>query len=103
MAQHRTTPIDFDSTLVRSASVAATFSDMESFAESIEVRPLDKLLADLPGLASLSDTKFTLARRVIRRRAGHLSLIDLAQLRIFAEEVAASAPAGVAERIRTLL
>ena len=60
---------DFDSTLIRRGALATTFYEMAAFAETLEDRPLDKLLAELPGIASLSDMKFSLARQVIRRRA----------------------------------
>lgn len=93
---------DFDSTLLRRAVKAATFNEMAEFAVTLETRPLDKLLAELPGVATLSDMKFRLARQVIRRRARELAPVDLEQLRVFAEEIAASAPAMVAARIREL-
>jgi phosphoserine phosphatase len=93
---------DFDSTLIRRAVKAATFNEMAEFAATLENRPLDKLLADLPGIAGLSEMKFSLARQVIRRRSRELSAIDREQLRAFAEEIAAGAPAVVAARIREL-
>jgi len=93
---------DFDSTLIRRAVKAATFNEMAEFAVSVETRPLDKLLADLPGIASLSEMKFSLARQVLRRRARELSPVDREQLRVLAEEIAAAAPALVASRIRAI-
>lgn len=96
------TAIDFDSTLIRRGIQAATFGQMADFAVSIENRPLQKLLADLPGLAQLSDVKFRLARQVIRRRARALPDVEREQLRIFAAEVASTAPADVARRISEL-
>ena len=96
------TAIDFDSTLIRRGIQAATFGQMADFAASIENRPLQKLLADLPGLAQLSDMKFRLARQVIRRRARALPAVEREQLAIFAAEVAATAPVYVGQRIREL-
>ena len=93
---------DLESTLVRRGASAASLTDMEEFVGTIQGRPLDKLLADLPGLAALSETKFSLARQVIRRRARTLSRIEYEQLRGMAYEVAEDAKADVRERIRSL-
>src|SRR5215218_879147 len=97
-----TAPLDFDSTLIRRGVSAATFNEMAEFAATVENRPLDKLLAELPGIAALSEMKFSLARQVIRRRARELAPIDREQLRVFAAEIADAAPAIVATRIRQL-
>ena len=94
--------LDLDSTLIRRAVTAATFNEMAQFASTVENRPLDKLLAELPVIAGLSDMKFSLARQVIRRRVRDLAEVDRDQLRVFAEEIATSAPAVVAGRIREL-
>jgi hypothetical protein len=92
--------IDFDSTLIRRGFHAATFTEMAQFAEAVEMRPLDKLLAELPAVAQLSELKFSLARQVIRRRVRMLAPIDREQLRLFAAEVAEGAAVDVATRIR---
>jgi hypothetical protein len=92
--------VDLDSTLIRRGVKASTFTDMAAFAGVIETRPLSKLLEELPGIASLSDMKFRLARQVIRRRARELAPVDLDQLRLLAGEIADSNPSLVAERIR---
>jgi hypothetical protein len=96
------TDIDLDSTLIRRGVSASTFSDMAEFVESIQQRSLDRLLADLPGLAVLSTTKFNLARQALRQRARTLEPTDLEQLRLMAFEVADDAGTEVGERIRTL-
>ena len=93
---------DFDSTLIRRGTRATTFSEMAAFAETLEDRPLDKLLTELPGIANLSDMKFSLARQVIRRRARLLHEVERNQLRELAEEVAGTTPMHVAARIRDL-
>lgn len=93
---------DLDSTLIRRGVNAATLSDMADFVETIQQRPLDKLLAELPGLAALSQTKFSLARQVIRRRARTLGRPDYEQLRLVAFEIADDAGNEVGERIRSL-
>jgi hypothetical protein len=93
---------DLDSTLIRRGVSAATLSDMADFVETIQQRPLDKLLGELPGLAALSQTKFSLARQVIRRRARSLERPDYEQLRLMAFEVASDAGNEVGERIRSL-
>ncbi|HEX2834794.1 MAG TPA: hypothetical protein VHW00_17405 [Thermoanaerobaculia bacterium] len=91
---------DLDSTLIRRGVNAATFTDMAEFVETIERRPLDKLLHELPALATLSEMKFSLARQVIRRRARALTEIDREQLRVLACELADQTNAQVGERIR---
>jgi hypothetical protein len=93
---------DLDSTLIRRGVNAATISDMADFVETLQQRPLDKLLGELPGLAALSQTKFSLARQVIRRRAKTLQRPDLEQLQVMAFEVAADSGNEVGERIRSL-
>jgi hypothetical protein len=91
-----------DTTLVLKGAHATTFRDMEDFADNIESRPLDKLLGDLNGLVRLPDTKFELARLVLRRRLRELGDVQREQLRLFAEEVASAADAEAAERIRSV-
>jgi hypothetical protein len=93
---------EFDTTLVRRAENATTFTDMEDFVDDVEARPLDKLLGDLNGLVRLPDTKFELARLVLRRRLRELDEVEREQLRVFAEEVAERAEAEAAERIRSV-
>ena len=93
---------DLDSTLIRRGVSAATFTDMADFVDTIEQRPLNKLLSELPGLARLSHTKFSLARQAIRRRAKALDGPDFEQLRLIAFEIADDAGAEVGERIRSM-
>ena len=97
-----TATYDFDSTLVRRGVNASTFTEMAEFARTVEKRPLDKLLSELPGIAALSEMKFSLARQVIRRRSRELTAVDREQLRRFADEIATTAPALVASRIREI-
>ena len=94
--------MDFDSTLIRHGLQATTLSDMSRFVATMEERPLDKLLVDLPGFALFSETKFTLARAVLRRRLKDLDESDREQLRAYAFEIASESDAEVGERIRTL-
>ena len=91
-----------NTTLVLKGAHATTFRDMEDFADNIENRPLDKLLGDLNGLVRLPDTKFELARLVLRRRVRELADVEREQLRGFAEEGASGADAEAAERIRSV-
>ncbi|HEV2722310.1 MAG TPA: hypothetical protein VG323_19985 [Thermoanaerobaculia bacterium] len=93
---------ELDTTLTLQGVQAQTFREMEDFAEHVETRPLDKLLGDLNGLVRLPDTKFELARLVLRRRLRELAEVEREQLRLFAEEVAAMADAEAAERIRSV-
>ena len=94
--------LDLDSTLIRRGVNATTLTEIEEFAATVERRPLDKLLGELPGIAALSEMKFTLARQVIRRRARYLGNLHREQLRILADEIAESAPSPIAARIREL-
>ena len=96
------TSIDLDSTLVRQGNLAATLSDMVEFVTTIEQRPLGRLLEDLPGIAALSETKFHLARKIIRRRLRSLDDVEREQLDVLAEEVAATVDPITADRIRGL-
>jgi hypothetical protein len=81
---------------------AATISDMAEFVDTIQSRPLDKLLTELPALAELSTTKFSLARQAFRRRVRTLQRPDYEQLRLIAFEVADDAGEEVGERIRSM-
>ena len=95
--------MDFDSTLIRQGRDAVTFADMAEFAHTLESRPIATLLNELPDLARLSDPKFTLAIKILRRRFDHESEVDQQQLRTFAEEIADSVPeTGTASRIRRM-
>ena len=94
---------DFDSTLIRSARGAVTFSDMVEFAEKLENRSLAQLLEELPELARLSTAKFDVATSVLRRRFRGESPVDQAQLRTFGNEIAERAgETTVARRIRAI-
>lgn len=93
---------DFDSTLIRSGVQATTISEMTRFVAIMEQRPLDKLLTDLPGFALLSQTKFNLARAVLRRRMKSLDDVDRRQLLALAHEIAQDEHRDVAERILDL-
>lgn len=93
---------DLDSTLIRRGNQATTFREMTEFAETIENRPLDKLLDELPSLARLSDMKFSVARAVIRRRSRTLEPLEREQLRRDADAVAARTESHIAARIRAV-
>ena len=93
---------DFDTTLIRSGIHATTISELSKFVAAIETRPLDRLLGELPGFALFSNSKFDLARSVVRRRARALPDVEREQIRIFAEEVASRTNDDVAMRIRTI-
>jgi hypothetical protein len=93
--------LDGDSTVVRSGRRAMTYSDMVAFADAIEDRPLQKILEDLPGIATLSDSKFRIASNVLRRRFRLESPVDQIQLRVIADEIASNTEdRTVAKRIR---
>jgi hypothetical protein len=92
--------LDFDSTLIRRGRGATMLSEMAEFAVTVERRPLDKLLAELPAMATLSTTKFGLAQQILRRRMRRLDPVDKQQLRVLAMEIADGTTPEVAERIR---
>jgi hypothetical protein len=93
--------VDLDTTLVRRGQNAMTYSDMVAFAESVETRPLGKILEDLPGIATLSDSKFRIASTVLRRRFQMESPIEQIQLRVIADEIASAVEdRAVGKRIR---
>ncbi len=94
---------DLDTTLLRRGREATSYSDMVVFAETVETRPMIKLLEELPGIASLSETKFHLATTILRRRFRGESPIDQLQLRIIADEIAGtSGDDELARRIRSM-
>ena len=92
---------DFDSTLIRRGRKAVTFADMAEFVHTLESRPIATLLNELPDIAALSEAKFVLATKILRRRFEGESKIDQEQLRAFANEIAANIRDGeLAARIR---
>jgi hypothetical protein len=94
--------LDFESTLIRRGVQATTITEMTRFVETMDQRPLDKLLQDLPGFAVFSETKFSLARAVLRRRLRTLDAVDREQLRVLAAEVASAEKTDVAQRITAI-
>jgi hypothetical protein len=95
--------LDTDSTLIRRGRSALSMSEMVAFVDMLETRPLFKLLEELPELARLSDAKFTLAVKTLRRRFRGESVVDQMQLRIVAHEVAQSIDdSDAAGRVRGL-
>jgi hypothetical protein len=95
--------IDLDSTLIRRGRNAVTFTDMAAFARTLEQRSIVTLLGELPDLARLSEAKFNLATKILRRRFEGESAVDQQQLRSYADEIAGSVDdADLAARIRLL-
>ena len=93
--------MDSDSTLIRRGRAALSVSEMVAFVDMLEARPLLKLLEELPDLARLSDAKFALAMKTLRRRFRGESLVDQMQLRIVANDIAQAIPdAHAAARVR---
>ena len=92
-----------DSTLIRRGRSALSVSEMVAFVDMLEARPLIKLLEELPELARLSEAKFALATKTLRRRFRGESVVDQIQLRIVANEVAQAIEDGdTAARVRGL-
>ncbi len=94
---------DFDSTLIRRGRSSVTLTEIIAFVRTLEERPLTTLLDELPELARLSDTKFSLAIATLRRRFRGETPVDQMQLRVTAFEIARGVrDHAVAQRIRDL-
>jgi hypothetical protein len=94
---------DLDTTLLRQGRAALSYTDMLTFAETVESRPIIKLLEELPGIAALSDSKFRLASTILRRRFRGEAPVHQLQLRIIAGEIASAVnDAEIAHRIRSI-
>lgn len=94
---------DYDSTLIRLGRTAVTFPEMVEFAETLEVRPFVQLLEELPELAKLSETKFSVASNVLRRRFRNETPVDQLQLRTIGLEIADRMGDGLfADRVRSI-
>ena len=59
---------DSESTIVRHGKAAFSFSEMGRFVRELEARPLERLLADLPGLLDLPDAKYALVSLAVGKR-----------------------------------
>jgi hypothetical protein len=76
---------------------------MSEFAMTLELRPLAKLLGDLPELAKVSDAKFSVASHVLSRRFRSEAPLAQLQLRASGLEIAGTiADDTVAQRIRDI-
>jgi hypothetical protein len=94
---------DNDSTLVRRGRDAVTFTEMAAFVRTLEDRPIPTLLGELPEIARLSEPKFTLAMKILRKRFENEHVSDQQQLRVCADEVASRVPElPIALRIRRI-
>lgn len=56
------------STIVRRGKAAFRYSEMEGFVRELEARPLDRLVADLPGLLELPEAKYGLVAMAVGKR-----------------------------------
>ncbi|PYQ30608.1 MAG: hypothetical protein DMF56_07300 [Acidobacteria bacterium] len=94
-------PVDFDSTLIRRGRAAVTMTELAAFVKTLEERPVCTLLEELPQIARLSDTKFSLALTTLRRRFRGETPADQLQLRATAWEIAKGVDdRNTADRIR---
>lgn len=76
---------------------------MVAFAQSVHEREFTLLLRELPDLARLSDTKFNLATRVLRRRFVTEDPANQAELRSVGASIAGTVTSPwVAGRIRSI-
>jgi hypothetical protein len=94
---------DFDSTLIRRGRKASTFADMVEFTQSVHQRPFALLLEELPALARLSDTKFNLATKVLRRRFMNEAGLNQGGMQALGDTIARDvASPWIAARIRSI-
>ena len=94
---------DYDSTLIRRAKTAVTFPEMVEFAATLEVRPFIQLLEELPEIAKVSHTKFSVVSNVLRRRFRGEQPVDQLQLKVFGQEIADRIPdRELADRVRSI-
>jgi len=90
-----------DSTLIRRGRSSVTLTEIIAFAKMLDQRPLDVVLGELPELARLSETKFSLAISALRRRFRGEPPADQLRLRATANELASRVRDGlIADRIR---
>ncbi|HEU4522541.1 MAG TPA: hypothetical protein VFT12_11090 [Thermoanaerobaculia bacterium] len=76
---------------------------MVAFTQSVHQRPFALLLEELPALASLSDTKFNLATKVLRRRFRTEPGVDQTRMRELGAEIASGVVSPfTAQRIREI-
>ena len=76
---------------------------MVEFTQSVHAREFQLLLRELPDLARLSDTKFNLATKVLRRRFKTEDGLNQAELRSLGASVAGDVSSSwVAGRIRSI-
>lgn len=59
---------DSESTIVRHGKAAFSFSEMGKFVRELEARPLERLVADLPGLLELPEAKYALVSLAVGKR-----------------------------------
>lgn len=59
------------SSVVMKAIDAKTFSELEAFVKDLEARPIERLLRDLPGLISLSESKASIISYVLATKFRH--------------------------------
>lgn len=92
------------STLYLRGSAALTLSEMQAFVQELEIRPRARLLADLPQLLVLTESRFELVERVLLRRIPELRPQESRQfLAALREEAAHTAEPAVRERAERLL
>ena len=95
--------IDFDSTLIRRAKHVETVKEFAEFADTLERRPITKLLTELPALAKISLSEFMMATRVIRRRYAEQPTAEQFELQSVGLEIAAEVlDADTSARIRSV-
>jgi hypothetical protein len=90
------------STIVRRGQAAFSYSEMERFVRELEARPLDRLVADLPGLLELPEAKFGLVAMTVAKRM-RLSSTERTALEQRLRECSRTAAAETRKRCESLL
>lgn len=95
---------NIDSSVVIRGLGASTFSEMETFVQDLEERPIERLFRDLPQFAELSATKFQLVSYLLAGKYRQASSDEKAKMKSLTEMHLAAAPEGEArERIEQIL
>jgi hypothetical protein len=61
------------STLYLTGAAATTLSEMQAFVEDLRARPRTRLLADIPQLLLLTESKFAMVERALTQRIKEFS------------------------------
>jgi hypothetical protein len=95
-------PGEMETTMVRKGKAAFSLSEMGKFTKDLQTRPLPKLLADLPGLLKMPDSKYPLVAMALGKRM-RASNEERTYIQMHLEDIRARANALVRERCDAIL